>query len=167
MSTQIATANNVSKVACFVATLLNQGFNSFGFSAAESWYEAFKDCRRCNLYDEDLIYQALYNLNYKAYDGRYRHPIKDDYTKDFPKNPDVRFWNELTRKVECFGEYNCQEVVQPWHYQALKGMQYLHYQLDGDYTEKEPKVVALGAMIQRLAMFIACHTPVYHTIDWC
>jgi len=166
MSCMIATKETVSKVSYFIAMLLNQGYDSFGFSAEESLHEAFEDCRRCGYYEEDLIYDALYRLNYKAYNNRYRIP-QEEHSEEIPKNPSLRYWEVLDRKVESFGCCNNHEVVQDWHYKALKGVQFLHYQMAEDATYKEPKVIALDELAQRLAVFIATHTPIYHILEWC
>lgn len=165
MSCMIATKETVSKVAYLIAMLLNQGFNSFGFTPSEYLRQAFKDCQKCGLYDEDMIYNSLYNLNYKAYSGRYHQPQKDDYMDEFPKNPELRYWDVLERKVEQF-ENGCHEVVQDWHYAAFQGVQFLWYQMEEDATDKEPKVKALEELATRLAIFITCHTPEYINLKW-
>lgn len=166
MSCMIINSETVSKVSYFIAMLLNQGFNSFGFCANKSLYEAFEDCRVGNLYDEDRIYLALYALNHKAYNGRYRLPMKENYEDEIPRNPGLRYWEVLERKVENFGGH-CEEVVQNWHYAALKGVSRLYYQLLEDATEEDAKTVAMGQLEQRLALFIATHTPEYHKLPWC
>ena len=167
MSCMIATKETVSKVSYYIAMLLNQGFNSFGFCADEKVFEAFKDCRNCGRYDEDMIYYSLYSLNHKAYAGRYRLPIKEDYTKDIPENPCLRYWDVLDRKVASFGDCYNHEVTQEWHYAALKGVQFVEYQLSEDATDKEEKKIALEILAKQLAVFIACHTPEYHNVKWC
>lgn len=168
MSCMIATKETVSKVSYFIAMLLNQGFNSFGFSVSEYLHQVFDDCRTCGLYDEDMIYNSLYNLNYKAYAGRYRLPIKEDYSDEFPKNPSLRYWDVLERKMEAVGENGrwC-EVVQEWHYAAFMGVQFLCYQMNEDITRNEHKVKALEELATRLSIFITCHTPEYHKLHWC
>ena len=53
--------------------ILNSGFNRFGFDAPDSLYKALSDCRdRYGFYCSGLIFRRLYDLNSRAYAGRYK-----------------------------------------------------------------------------------------------
>ena len=61
-----ATANTLEYI-------LNSGFNRFGFDAPDSLYKALSDCRdRYGFYCSGLIFRRLYDLNSRAYAGRYK-----------------------------------------------------------------------------------------------
>ena len=167
MSCMIVAADTVSKVSCFIARLLNQGFNSFGFSADELCHMAFKDCMNCGRYNEEMIYRSLFGLNYKAYESRYCPPAREDYSEEIPDNPNLRFWEELTRKMDPIGNGMMCEVVQNWHYEAYKGVEHLHYQLDEDINRNDVKVEALDRIMKTLAQFIVCHAPAYYASSVC
>ena len=66
--------------------ILNSGFNRFGFDAPDSLYKALSDCRdRYGFYCSGLIFRRLYDLNSRAYAGRYK---TDAYTTP-PEMPSV------------------------------------------------------------------------------
>ncbi len=66
--------------------ILNSGFNRFGFDAPDSLYKALSDCRdRYGFYCSGLIFRRLYNLNSRAYAGRY----KTDADTTPPEMPSV------------------------------------------------------------------------------
>lgn len=66
--------------------ILNSGFNRFGFDAPDSLYKALNDCRdRYGFYCSGLIFRRLYDLNSRAYAGRY----KTDADTTPPEMPSV------------------------------------------------------------------------------
>ena len=163
MSCMIASKEKVSKTASFIAALLNHGFNGFGFYADEETMRAFKDCKTSWGYCESKIYNALYELNFLAYNTRYKVEGSPD---DIPANPLLYFWKEIDRKIEVING-NSQEVVQEWHYEALQALNFIRYQLEEDVTAGNEKTKALHRLALMLAMFIATHTVTYHKCDTC
>lgn len=164
MSCMSVVPEKVSKTASFIAGLLNEGFNSFGFSANRDLYDAFADCKTSWRYNEKKIYEALYTLIYKAYNGRYM--ITSDVSDTIPGNPLLDFWKSQKRKIDVI-ENDSVEVVQEWHYEALKTLNFIVYQLSEDMTANDDKTVALNELASLLAMFIATHSPIYHQYNWC
>lgn len=75
-----ATANTLEYI-------LNSGFNRFGFDAPDSLYKALSDCRdRYGFYCSGLIFRRLYDLNSRAYAGRYK-TVTDTTPPEMPSVP--------------------------------------------------------------------------------
>lgn len=158
MSSCFATKENVSKVAHFIATLLNHGYGICGFSAESSWYDVFMDCKRGTLFDEDMVFQSLYKLGC------------DKFCDEIPQNPRLRYWEVSERKMDCLDyptKIISEELVQDWHYKVFKGIRLLHYQLENENASQDEKVVVLGKIMQSMAVFIVSNSPTYHAIEWC
>lgn len=157
MSCMIVSDEILSKIGNFISRLLNQGYNSFGFSVDKEVFDAFKDCKTFDYYNSNRIYEELYKLNVKAYNGRYKEENVDELL--MPKNPNIDIWQD--RKAE-----NWNELTQKWHYEILKNLQCLHYQLEEDATYDDVKTKALKEIINTVAMFIATHNEIYHSVSW-
>lgn len=87
MSVLVMSEEAHATLAEVIRTVLDEGYNFFGFEAPQSLYDALDDCefediRGC--YSSAKIYRKLYTLNIKAYDNRYkirkRHLAKGDTT---------------------------------------------------------------------------------------
>ena len=153
MSCAISKPEKVSKVANFISRLLNQGYNSFGFEAPSDVFEAFADCKdNHGYYSDKKIYTALVELNFKAYNGRYNETNVID-EEEF-KNPDIDIWEPRTK------------YVQKWHYEILKDLQSVHYQLVEDATDKDPKTKAISELAKTVAMYIATENEIYESCSW-
>lgn len=154
MSCVISRPEKVSKVANFISRLLNQGYNSFGFEAKRSVFEAFEDCQgNHGDYKEDKIYTALVKLNFKAYNGRYNENLEPDMDGEF-KNPNLDIWEPK------------QKYAQKWHYEILKCLHSVHYQLVEEATMNDPKTKALAELSKEVAMYIATENELYESVSW-
>ena len=153
MSCVISKPEKVSRVANFISRLLNQGYNSFGFEAPRSVFEAFQDCQdKHGYYSDSKIYTALVELNFKAYNGRYDE-INEIDEKEF-KNPNEDIWEPR------------EKYAQRWHYKILKDLHSVHYQLVEDATDKDPKTKALSELAKTVAMYIATENEIYESFSW-
>lgn len=75
-----ATANTLEYI-------LNSGFNRFGFDAPDILCKALSDCRdRYGFYCSGLIFRRLYDLNSRAYAGRYK-TVTDTTPPEMPSVP--------------------------------------------------------------------------------
>lgn len=151
MSCMICKDESISKISNFIARLLNQGFNSFGFSASQKIFNAFDNCVVGGFYNSNRIYNELYTLNYIAYNERYN--IQGEEI-EISKNPDIDIWEPM------------QQFAQHWHVEILKNIQCLEYQLTEKATENEPKTKALQELVNILALYIATNNNIYNGIDW-
>ena len=141
-----------------IGRLLNVGYNSFGFEAPRSLYDALKDCNDATgFYNERYIYARLYTLNARAYAKRYREP--EDTTP-----PDVDFSGlDIWERPEPNGHYG--HAVKPWHYRFLKLVDCYNYQTDsGD--EKDPLKKAMDELAQILCLFIVRNAAEYDAAPW-
>lgn len=153
MSCAISRPEKVSQVANFISRLLNQGYNSFGFEVPRDVFEAFEDCKdNHGYYSSDKIYTALVELNFKAYNGRYNETNVIDEEKF--KNPDIDIWEPRTK------------YAQRWHYEILKALHSVHYQLVEDATSKDPKTKTLSKLSKIVAEYIATSNEIYESISW-
>ena len=159
MSCFIVSDETLSKVGNFISRLLNQGYNSFGFEVGREVFFAFEDCKVSDCYNSNRIYEELYKLNVKAYNGRYKLENIDEL--EIPKKPniDIDIWEHIKVK-------NSFVIAQKWHYEMLKKLRCLHYQLEEDATYEDVKTKALEKIINTLAMFIATHNEIYDGISW-
>ncbi len=157
----LAETETVSKIANFTGRILNQGFNSFGFEAQKDVFDAFKECLDSyGFYNADKIYKSLYKLLFTAYNSRYKDDFQDwETNQELYKNPDIDIWEY--RYVE-----NGNELAQCWHYEMLKHLQFVFYQLNESATFDNPITIAINSLINTLSMFIACHNVVYHSYAW-
>ena len=157
MSCFIVSDETLSKIGNFIARLLNCGYDSFGFCVGREVFFAFEDCKIGDFCSSNRVYEELYKLNVKAYNGRYKEENIDEL--DIPKNPNIDIW-EHTKVKNSF------VIAQKWHYEMLKKLKCLHYQLEEDATYEDAKTKALEEIINTLAMFIATHNEIYDGISW-
>lgn len=157
MSCFIVSDETLSKIGNFISRLLNQGYNSFGFEVGREVFFAFEDCIIDGFCSSNRVYEELYKLNVKSYNGRYKEENIEEL--EIPKNPNIDIWKD--RKIE-----NRIEIAQKWHYEILKNLQCLHYQLIEDVTYEDVKTKALEKIINTLAIFIATHNEIYDGISW-
>ena len=74
MSCQMLSVEYIAEAANRVKVLLSQNsLNRFGFFVEHQVHEAFADCRdKYGFYQAEQIFNRFYNLNQKAYAGRYK-----------------------------------------------------------------------------------------------
>ena len=156
MSCFIVKTENLSKISNFIERLLNYGFNSFGFSVDPETGAAFYDCKKEGYYKSDLIFEELYKLNQRAYSGRYNDK---NINEVIPFNPNIDIWKPRTFS-------GCNDLPQKWHYEILKNLQCLHYQLEEDLTIEDVKTKAIEKIINILMDFIISNNENYISCDW-
>lgn len=167
MSCLIQKSESVAIIASFISRLLTNGFNSFGFSASNDVFMAFRDCQGRGFYSDRMIYEKLYEANFKAYNERYKNlPAErmlswEDYkeTKEYEFHA-IDIWKH--REINIDGT----EIPQEWHYKLLKTIQFLEYQLVDNATEENLVYKALVSLDATLAMFIITNSEAYKKIEW-
>jgi len=114
-----------------------------------------------------MIYEKLYEANFKAYNDRYKNlPAErllswEDYkdTKEYEFHA-IDIWKQ--RQINIDGT----EIPQEWHYKLLKTIQFLEYQLADNATEENLVYKALVSLDATLAMFIITNSEAYKKIEW-
>ena len=145
-----ATANTLEYI-------LNSGFNRFGFDAPDSLYKALSDCRdRYGFYCSGLIFRRLYDLNSRAYAGRY----KTDADTTPPEMPSVP---PLVQEREREDQH---EKLLPWHYKLAKLIDCEIYQASEDATRKDPLLLALIDFSRVYTHFLVSNTAEGINPDW-
>ena len=135
----------------------NSGFNRFGFDAPDSLYKALSDCRdRYGFYCSGLIFRRLYDLNSRAYAGRY----KTDADTTPPKMPSVP---PLVQEREREDQH---EKLLPWHYKLAKLIDCEIYQASEDATRKDPLLLALIDFSRVYTHFLVSNTADYNAAPW-
>lgn len=163
MSCMIQKKENVAIIAAFISRLLNHGYNSFGFEADICVFDAFKDCQNAGFYNDHMIYDKLYETNYKAYNKRYPDEMGLSW-EDYKETESFKYaLNDLwkPRLVE-----NNTDVPQEWHYKVLKCVQFLMYQVSDIDDMENPVYKALVSLEAKIAMFIIINSSIYKNIDW-
>lgn len=155
MSCVIVNNRVMSATANLLSRMLNMRFDSFGFEIRRELEFAFKDCYVNRTYSAKKIYEHLYKLNFKAYAERYGKcawATFDTFIEDKQyQMVDIDIWEGRA------GD----DHARSWHYQALKCLQEVYYQLcEGEvYDYNETK--ALGDLINTLCVFIVTHSEEY------
>lgn len=146
-----ATAANV------LESILNLGFNRFGFDAPKSLHNALRDCRdRYGFYCANLIFNRLHDLNSRAYAGRYK--TESDTT--LPLMPDV------PPLVQERQRENYHEKLLPWHYKFAKLLDCEIYQSSEDATRNDPLYLALIDLSRVYNHFLTENTDDYAAAPW-
>lgn len=145
-----ATANTLEYI-------LNSGFNRFGFDAPDSLYKALSDCRdRYGFYCSGLIFRRLYDLNSRAYAGRYKAEA-DTMPPEMPSVP------PLVQEREREDQH---EKLLPWHYKLAKLIDCEIYQASEDATRKDPLLLALIDFSRVYTHFLVSNTADYNAAPW-
>jgi hypothetical protein len=166
----VASEKLLSTLAEALGTLMNTDYTYRGFELPGGLSAALNDRDHYWPYwttDGQTIYETLYRLNIKAFNGRYPEHQEDD---DFiPNRPDpVRLVKPITttyledRFVGRGYYYN----IQPWHYKLLSILKFYNYQVMEDAAYTDELAVALRELEQRLGMFIAVNCPEYAALPW-
>lgn len=157
MSCFIMEPDAIAAIASVTASLLNVGFNYFGFSATSAMYAAFDDCKtKSGEFDEQKIYVSLYRLNEKAYCGRYNSPaeIEPPRPRKYAHIHHIREWN------------NDHYIIDTWHYRLAKLLYCLEYQCSEDATAKDPTLNAIKDFIKVLNCFIVSNADDFINQPW-
>lgn len=142
-------------------SVLNMGFNRFGFEAPKSLHTALKDCcDKCGFYSAEKIYNRLYALSVAAYTGRYNgHGTQQPETDTAPDMPSVD--TIITPR-----QYDQHELLQPWHFKFCKLLDCFIYQCSEDATQNDPLLLALTDFSLLYKSFLICNTTEYHALSW-
>jgi hypothetical protein len=168
MSAFIMNAEPIAKIATYTAALLNMGYNFFGMSAPESLHHALSGCRdKYGYYSDELIYNALYQLNIDAVNGRYHEnytldsmekykPVtaykKPEYTSTY--NPETRRYNG--------GHYQ----IDKWMLEMSNRLACFCYQCDEDATYKSDLFLAMRDLERCLNTFIVHNMNAWNNHKW-
>ena len=148
MSCMIMNSESLAAIANAAETLLNCGYEYFGFDATHKMRDAFRDCRTCGFYAAEEIYKKLYAVNVAAYNGRY----KDHETPADNEAPTI---DGSCYKVHQRPEYvEHHHAVRPWHYHLAKLLDFWLYQTSEAATWKDPARAAMLDFQKALYEFI-------------
>lgn len=158
MSCFLMNNETISQIADFTASVMNNGFDYFGFSGNDFLRIALRDCKRAGFYNEKEIYNLLYIENIKAVNGRY----KDHSVSDFPeykKLPPV-YWPQ---------EWNCEQQranIKLWHFELLKKIDCYLYQCDEDVTAGSVLLSGMKELRSSLSDYVLFNNEFYKSAAW-
>lgn len=158
MSCMIMSAKPLASLADFITSLLNAGYNYFGMEAPSNLYRALDNCAdKWGIYSERAVYDALHDLNVRAYNGRYKRENADEgsYPAYAP--------NTAHRPRECVEHH---EKVMPWHFLIEKRLAFLTYQCCEDATYDTPLYKALVELEHQLDTFIVQNSNAWQSLEW-
>lgn len=158
MSCFMMPADCLATISKTLESILNCGFNGFGFSAPSSLHDALKDCRdRYGYYSDCAIFRRLYSLNLAAYNGRYSKGPTPETIPDMPEVPALPTMRQ-------YADHH--EKLLPWHFKFCKLLDCLIYQADEDATYKAPLFLALVDFSHRYKTFLVCNMEEYQALPW-
>lgn len=156
MSCMLTSPTTICRIATFLQKLLEND-SYFGFCPPSSLYDALSDCRWIyGQYPSNKIYQKLTALNLDAYQHRY--PQEQPFVY-----PAFDAAQTITRPAKI-AQYTY--VVQPWHFQMLKHIDFYLYQCCENNACHTAFYAALEETKQILATFILTHLPQYIEAEW-
>lgn len=160
MSCIVMNPEPIAALANAIESLLNSGYNFWGFDAPDSLFLELSDCKTTCLYHSTAIYRRLYMLNVRAYNGRYKnHEAPMD--EEIP-NIDV---NQYTvHHAPAFREHGF--AARPWHYHLAKLADYWIYQTSEDAVRGDPLRQAVREFRDCLYAFIIRNSPSYTAVRW-
>ena len=155
MSCRVMNPEPLAALANAIESVLNCGYNFWGFEAPDNLFLELNDCRTIRLYDAIAIYRRLYALNVRAYNGRYRnHEIPMD-----EKAPAIDVDQHTVHHGPKYREHGF--AVQPWHYHLAKLLDYWIYQTAEEAVYKDPLRLAVQEFRDCLYAFIIRNSPQY------
>lgn len=160
MSCFIMSEHSHATLADTLEYVLNSGFNRFGFDAPDSLHKALADCRDgYGYYNSGAIFRRLYDLNNRAYNGRYKvAPSPEaDIIPDKPAVPPL---------VQPRQYANYHETLLPWHYKFCKMLDCLIYQCSEDATRADPLQLALIDFSRVYKSFLVTQNDEYYNAPW-
>lgn len=158
MSCLMMNEKALAAIALSVESLLNIGYNAWGFEAPESLFEALRDCENeFSSFYAEKIYEKLYILNFRSYAGRYKEPL--NITPPDVDFSSVKLWE---RPEYNNGFYTIKE----WHYKLLKLLDCFNYQTSEQTTSRDPLKKAMDEFARVLSGFIARNSAAYEAAPW-
>lgn len=160
MSCFVMKKETLAALANAVESLLNSGYNYWGFEAPYSLVRALNDCWVSGIYLEYYIYLRLYTVNICAYNGRYvnREEQVDEGV------PDIDMSKYILHRPPKYREHGF--AVCPWHYHFAKILDCWLYQTSEDATRKDPLRRAMVELRDVLFRFIVQNSPQYVDVQW-
>lgn len=138
----------LAAIANATETLLNCGYEYFGFSPTAKIYDAFSDCRTGGSYDAEGIYRKLYAVNAAAYNNRYNG-------REMPVGDEAPTIDGACYKVHQRPEYaEHHYAVRPWHFRLAKLLDFWLYQTDEDTLSNDHTRAAMLDFQKLLFEFI-------------
>lgn len=126
--------------------------------------EVFQDCRTpSGDYDGEMIARALWEINVKAYNGRYHEEGGEELPPDLVGLPNIRRAYSLM-KTPVHADHR--EAPQPWHYHLCKLLDCWLYQTNEEATANDAKRQALKAFSNGLKIAIVQHSEDYNHLRW-
>ena len=166
MSCAMMSPEPLAAIANAVETLLNSGFNYFGFDAPDELVSACAglcDGPRTSrpLYCAENIYRKMYALNATAYNGRYTR--MDDEEADSAA-PSIDGGQYQVHHPPEYREHHF--AVQPWHYKLAMLLDCWLYQTNEDATRADPFRLGMQALRNSLYQFIVKNSDEYCANQW-
>lgn len=156
MSAFILDEKKIAALADYIDCLNFVGFDYFGYSIPKELHDALKLEKRSG--NSIQIFNALYSLNVRAVNGRYKdtEPTPEETTipKDRPTLYHPQDWQ------------NGHAIIKPWHYTLLKLLQCFNYQCCEDATIKDPLYIALEKLEKTLIYYIVENQEEYNNAPW-
>lgn len=165
MSCFMVRNESISALAGWMESLLNGGFNTHYMEAPEMLYiELRGDCAdRYGFFSAEKIFSRLYDLNARAYIGRYAKNHPEVLEECYPFAPVEYEENRKHRRGE-WGEGHA--VVSPWHYEMQKRLDCFIYQCTEDANNGNELLSALVDLSRTLAGFIVRNNDAYCAAEW-
>lgn len=157
MSCFIVKAETMAKMADYIETMYNAGFNYTGFEMPQTLhkYIAEKCTDARGNADAKKIYNELYILNYNAYKSRYKETEK-------PAWAEYKHQSFVKPNEYGNGHYN----IKQWQYQAVKHLQCIIYQSSEDGNKENELLNGLINLKNTLMAFIVMNQEEYKAADW-
>lgn len=164
MSCFIMNPEPLAAIANAVETRLNVGYDYWGFEAPDGLFRELEDCKSSCTYYAEPIYQRLYALNVRAYNGRYSsHEEPEDETA--PTIDGSKYTVHHGPEYQNLGA-GARFAVRPWHFQLAKLLDCWLYQTAEDATRSDPLRLAMQEFRDNLYSFIVLNSPEYAAGRW-
>lgn len=157
MSSYLMKPKPVSEIADFIACVLNNGFNYFGFEGNNHLVCALSQCRTSMFYSENIIYKLLSELNVKAVCAN--DEKVNVVWEEYKKYPPVYHPHHYDVKEEHF-------CIEHWHYELLKKLDCFLYQCDENSVINTELFIGVSKLRDTLSNFIVTNNPTYASIKW-
>ena len=157
MSCFIVKAETMAKMADYIETMYNAGFNYTGFEMPQTLhkYIAEKCTDARGNANAEKIYNELYILNYNAYNSRYKETEKLAWAE-------YKHQSFVKPNEHGNGHYN----IKQWQYQAVKHLQCIIYQCSEDGNKENELLNGLINLKNTLMAFIVMNQEEYKAADW-
>ena len=166
MSCAMMSPEPMAAIANAVETLINSGFDYFGFDPPNELVSACADlcdgpCTSRPLYCAENVYRRMHALNAAAYNGRYARMGDEEADGMAPSIDGAQY------KVHCPPEYGGHHfAVRPWHYKLAMLLDFWLYQTGEDTTRADSLRLGVQAFRDALYQFIVVNSDEYRANQW-